>query len=48
VSLDHVTVGWQLPGESGFAPCEVVPGNVLSPYEAEDIDVPSGADAGAQ
>jgi hypothetical protein len=37
---DHVGVGWQLPGESGFVPCEVVPGAVLSPYEA---DGPSGA-----
>ena len=30
VNLDHVSVGWQLPGESGLLPCEVVPGNVLS------------------
>jgi hypothetical protein len=31
VNLDHVEVGWQLPGESGLAPCEVVPGSVLTP-----------------
>jgi hypothetical protein len=30
VNLDHVSVGWQLPGESGLLPCEVVPGSVLS------------------
>jgi hypothetical protein len=37
---DHVGVGWLLPGEKGFKPCEVVPGSVLSPFTD---DGPTGA-----
>jgi hypothetical protein len=42
-NLDHVSVGWQLPGESGLLPCEVVPGSVLSPF-----GVGSGGGAGGE
>ncbi len=31
---DNLAVGWRKPGETGTAPSEVVPGNVLSPYVA--------------
>jgi len=31
---DNLAVGWLKPGETGSAPSEVVPGNVLSPYVA--------------
>jgi hypothetical protein len=42
VNLDHVQVGWQVPGESGLAPCEVVPGSVLTP-----LPPPVGGEGGA-
>ena len=42
VNLDFVSVGWQLPGESGLQPCEVVPGSVLTP-----LPPPIGGEGGA-
>ncbi len=32
--VDHLALGWSKPGESTTSPTEVVPGYVLSPYEA--------------
>jgi hypothetical protein len=29
---DNLAVGWAKPGESTFAPSEVIPGSVLSPF----------------
>lgn len=43
VNLDHVSVGWQLPGESGLNPCEIVPGTVLTPFEAGGTGGAGGA-----
>ena len=34
---DHLAIGWSKPGESTTAPSEVVPGYVLSPYEAQSL-----------
>ncbi len=42
VNLDHVAVAWQVPGESGLMPCEVVPGSVLTP-----LPPPIGGEGGA-
>jgi hypothetical protein len=43
---DHVAVGWQLPGEVGPVPCEVVPGSALSPFEPIGAGGAGGGDAG--
>lgn len=34
---DHLAIGWSKPGEGTAAPSEVVPGYVLSPYEAPSL-----------
>jgi uncharacterized protein (DUF1800 family) len=34
---DHLAVGWSKPGEATNVPSEVVPGYVLSPYEAPSL-----------
>ncbi len=36
--LDHLQVGWSRPGEATDAPSEIVPGEVLSPYEVPGLD----------
>jgi hypothetical protein len=43
---DHMAVGWQLPGETGLVPCEVVPGSALTPFEPIGAGGAGGADAG--
>jgi len=40
---DHMAVGWQLPGETGLVPCEIVPGSALSPFEPIGVGGAGGA-----
>jgi hypothetical protein len=46
VNVDHVSVGWQLPGESGLLPCEVVPGNALSRFGGSETGEGGAGGAG--